>query len=163
MGGGRDATTSPSPLPTQNQQVSDYACKVPTCKYVGSKNKDLQSHVKRMHQSIPKAPTPTPPSIPSTPPPGGLGDQANNSLFSNMAKSWTKKKQTPANSSSSKVKKELLDGGKGESLHEQSDVNTSESVNSSFSDVSDNSSMSGDEASYTSSAVDSSLDGNFHL
>jgi len=125
-------TKAPSP--------SEFSCKVPNCKYTGSKSKDLQSHVARMHKTV----TPTPP-VPATPPPTGAPTQnpPSSELFSNMARSWAKKKGTPKatppknQNKTLKVKKEPVDNGKNESLQENSENPTNESL-----DISSNASGS---------------------
>jgi len=134
-----------NPVPSSKvPAASEFSCKVSNCKYTGSKSKDLQSHVTRMHKTA----TPTPP-ISATPPPGAVltQEQQSSELFSNMAKSWAKKKatlkSTPSKISNKapKVKKEPVDNSKNESLQENSenhdlssDLNSSSASASALSD-----------------------------
>jgi len=116
---------------TKAPTPSEFSCKVPNCKYTGSKSKDLQSHVARMHKTV----TPTPP-ISATPPPTGGPTQnpPSSELFSNMARSWAKKKGTPKatppknQNKTPKVKKEPVDNGKNESLQENCENPPNESL-----------------------------------
>jgi len=118
----------------EDHSPSEFSCKVPNCKYTGNKNKDLQSHMTRMHKTAtptpPKSATPTPPKS-ATPPPSLVSSNTQSSeLFSNMAKSWAKKKGTPNKTQNkpTKVKKEPIDDSKNNSLQEMSESSVNESA-----------------------------------
>jgi len=130
-------------------QPSEFSCKVSNCKYIGTKMKDLQGHMTRMHKTV----TPTPPKS-DTPPPGGASaEDQSNALFSNMAKSWAKKKLPPKTPlKTPKVKKEPVDTSKNDSLQEISENHIDESADHNSSGVSVNSTTEAD------SLVDSSID-----
>lgn len=151
------ATVSTPTQVTKAPTPSEFSCKILNCKYTGSKSKDLQSHVARMHKTA----TPTPP-ISATPPPTAAPTQnpPSSELFSNMARSWAKKKGTPKATPSKnsdktpKVKKEPVDSGKNDSLQENCENPANESPDFS------SSSISGSEVtdSNCDSSIDTSLD-----
>jgi len=123
---------------------SEFSCKVPNCKYTGNKSKDLQSHVTRMHKTAtptpPKSATPTPPKSATPPPSVTTSNTQSSDLFSNMAKSWAKKKVTPNKTINkpTKVKKEPVEEGKNNSLQEMSEslVNDESSIETPVTDSS---------------------------
>lgn len=140
--------TGHTPTPPAPQS-NDFSCKVPNCKYVGSKNKDLQSHGYRMHRNVSSATPPPPPKSATPPPASPSSDQSavpSNVLFNNMAKSWAKKKvpKTPAKPPKTplkapKVKKEPVDSSKNESLQEMSESKIDDSSVLNSSNVSESS------------------------
>eukprot|EP00091_Calanus_sinicus_P006006 TRINITY_DN1656_c0_g1_i2.p1 TRINITY_DN1656_c0_g1~~TRINITY_DN1656_c0_g1_i2.p1 ORF type:complete len:331 (+),score=77.08 TRINITY_DN1656_c0_g1_i2:68-1060(+) len=155
-------TSNPPPVPI-TPQTSEFSCQVPNCKYVGSKSKDLQGHVTRMHKTA-KSASPTPPICSTPPPPGAPADQSN-VLFSNMAKSWAKKKlppKTPAKTPKTpykapKVKKEPVDTSKNDSLQEMSENPINDTSDLNVSSASESVTTDNDD-SVVDSSIDTSVD-----
>jgi len=124
---------------------SEFSCKVANCKYTGNKSKDLQSHMTRMHKTAtptpPKSATPTPTKSATPPPSVAPSTTQSSELFTNMAKSWAKKKVTPNKTQNkpTKVKKEPVDDSKNNSLQEMSESLVNDESSSSETPVTDSS------------------------